>query len=706
MDRELDISYSSLYNSITLQTDKKGFFLPYADNVTEILGEKWIENVFGKLKTDEERIKILFSERKLREVAHGPLDALQVQWRQKDPMAAAQARKEGVKALDEDRPRVALQLFSQAVIRAPSAEQRAKGKAGSAVEGELALALWARAEALERMKQHALAIKDLRAVDRIAHSAIPRFQVLWRMARSHRGLRQPRRACVALRAAQALLGAQQAQHPADKTLAHAARVLMDDLAAAEAALEDIPQDAPDSPERAHEEAPPALSGGEGPLPSASACVGVGEAPGAGRFAVAASPIGAGDVVLVEAPLAACLLPERFGSHCHHCMRSLVAPVACKRCAGLAFCGDACAQAAATYHDIECRLSDVLLASGMSILCRIALRLATQAPGGGVAFDAAHDEEVDAERASYLERLRRLDALVTHAASRPPSDMMQRALMALFLLKMLRKTDFFKGTQPPAPGEVLSSAELRLAALMLRWLQLLQFNAHEVYETRMVTPKRFRGAKPNYIGVAIFPSAALCNHDCYPALARFFVGTTLVLRALRPLRPGDVLAENYGPAFVKFPLAKRKRALISRYWFNCACAACGEDWPQFEGMDNSFRVRCPSGGCCERVPLSQDLIESSTSAAKKAVSVKCSGCHKRVNVVDALHSVQDAEKDYAQGLDLMEDGKAAAAIPLFCSYVDRLHQIGFPPKKNLHLCQEALRICMADAGNKWIASDHE
>lgn len=49
--------------------------------------------------------------------------------------------------------------------------------------------------------------------------------------------------------------------------------------------------------------------------------------------------------------------------------------------------------------------------------------------------------------------------------------------------------------------------------------MLQFNAHEIYETRHGPGNRFKNAKAAYIGVAVYPTVALFNHDCYPAVTR-------------------------------------------------------------------------------------------------------------------------------------------------------------------------------------------
>jgi len=71
-------------------------------------------------------------------------------------------------------------------------------------------------------------------------------------------------------------------------------------------------------------AAPQLTGGaNAELPHASALLGVQESPQTGRFIVAKSKIDAGDVLAVEPDYCSVLLPDKAGTHCHHCMaRSL------------------------------------------------------------------------------------------------------------------------------------------------------------------------------------------------------------------------------------------------------------------------------------------------------------------------------------------------------------------------------------------------
>lgn len=58
--RLVDENYISRCSEQTLQSDKNGFFLQFADQVLENAGEEWINNVFGRLKTDRERIEIVY----------------------------------------------------------------------------------------------------------------------------------------------------------------------------------------------------------------------------------------------------------------------------------------------------------------------------------------------------------------------------------------------------------------------------------------------------------------------------------------------------------------------------------------------------------------------------------------------------------------------------------------------------------------------
>lgn len=71
-----------------------------------------------------------------------------------------------------------------------------------------------------------------------------------------------------------------------------------------------------------------------------------------------------------------------------------------------------------------------------------------------------------------------------------------------------------------------------------------------------------------------------------------MGKDIVLTSVRPLKVNEIVPENYGPVFTRRTLTERKRSLSSRYWFDCKCLACQQDWPCLnKGLENvSKRIK--------------------------------------------------------------------------------------------------------------------
>ncbi|EFN86371.1 SET and MYND domain-containing protein 4 [Harpegnathos saltator] len=290
-------------------------------------------------------------------------------------------------------------------------------------------------------------------------------------------------------------------------------------------------------------------------------------------------------------------------------------------------------------------------------------------------------------------------LVTHRDRRTAKDFLERSLMAAFLLKCLQRVGFFD--RPAADdGRVPDAEEISVAGLLLRNLQLLQFNAHEFFETRLSAQHRFRGSRPVYLGVAIYPTVARFNHDCYPAVTRYFVGRHIVIRATRGLRPGDVIAENYGPIFTKRSLAERQRTLAARYWFRCTCKACQEDWPRFENLTNdSASLRCPTAGC-GRLHSRASQQQQQQQQQRPCKPIKCPGCQKKICLEDRLACLRECEALYTRGLASMEEEQVSEAIETLREALGRFHRVAGAPHRDTHLAEIALSSCLADSGNTW------
>lgn len=272
--------------------------------------------------------------------------------------------------------------------------------------------------------------------------------------------------------------------------------------------------------------------------------------------------------------------------------------------------------------------------------------------------------------------------------RTPSDHFKRTLMSAFLLKVLQRAHFFGKWDEDAnkPDADLSEDELLIGSLLLRHLQILQFNAHELSGMAFGdTKENFKKTKSVYLGLAVYPTVSFSNHSCYPAVGRYFDGNKMVIVNLRPLKTGEVLYENYGPVFTHNKLLERQRKLSSRYWFKCQCTACREDWPTYDTMPDVRRVKCTT--CGTGLP----------QRSHKQSNVKCPECGSSTNVVAALKEVEEAQKFYVAGCKNLDEGKREEAIASFCQYTDLITQYLAPPFRELHLAVQSLRLLVAARG---------
>ncbi|XP_054002279.1 SET and MYND domain-containing protein 4-like isoform X2 [Hylaeus anthracinus] len=689
--------YRTLCSLETVRSGKKGFFRDFSEHVSSVAGEAWIAKVFGRLTDDESRIRALFTDQKIKTAVLDTLSRTKTLYRAKDANASKARRLEGfVAAAAADREK-ALLLFSQAVLRAPVPEKCEKSvDAGLA----LPLALLGRAETFLASNEHVLALEDLALLEEIELPEQLRKELARKKEECERFLRANEKSLITVK-----------EHSQREKVAR------------------VPETKP----------PGSLTGGENPLlPGASALLEIEETARAGKRAIAAKEIGPGDTLVIEPPLAACLLPEYFGTHCHHCFSRLRNPIGCPDCSSVAFCGRACRDTAlATYHRYECKILALAIGSGMSALSMLALRMVTgngpskcaeiyeslrrgNRESEGAAKSSLNDRaetepwtkpsrsakrrirkkklrdsryrdreatEIEEQRESRVD-LRAYD-LVSHENERTPTDLFERSLMAAFLLKCLQRVEFFEkpAKDDAPPGE----REIGVAVLLLKHLQLLQFNAHEVFETRLGPEHRFRGSRPIYLGVAIYPTVARFNHDCYPAVTRYFVGRCIVIRAIRSLKPGEVVAENYGPIFTKRNLDERRRTLAGRYWFRCECTACREDWPSFETLTNDrVKLRCPTEGCEKLHRLPRDPSRA----------VECSSCRRKVDLFESVQGLRACEDLYGRGFAAMDEEQPERALEAFFEVARMFHRIAVPPHKDTHLAEIAASACMANAGNVW------
>ncbi|CAG7827849.1 unnamed protein product [Allacma fusca] len=458
----------------------------------------------------------------------------------------------------------------------------------------------------------------------------------------------------------------------------------------------------------------------------------------GRFICANQDIQPGEVILVQQAYVSCLSPEFYHKQCYLCFTPTLVPIPCRHCIWVSFCSEKCLNRSWNlYHKHECKILGVLASAGVSITCYMALRLVFQTgleqvnkwmellyktgekdesskdnkevnkkTGGGTTAQVLGGSTELNPNEQYRADHISLFQLVTHSSRRGFEDIFHRTIMALYVLQLVKETEFMS-TGPQRRGEAagtnlkenndgknsredgkvgyMNEDEVAVGTILLRSLQFLQFNAHEVagWDTEQ--------SKSIFLGGGLFLTLALFNHSCNPAIVRYFVNDTVVVRAVRTIYRGEQVTENYGPLFTGSTRKERRTTLENQYWFECQCICCREDWPTFENMElDSFRFRCS---------FCHSFLGKSNEEASMGLLLECRKCSRPTNILKSLKDLQASEGKYNKALELLEKGREQTALGILLQNISLFDSILLPPFRDYHLCQEAVRKCFLTLGNK-------
>ncbi|XP_055378198.1 SET and MYND domain-containing protein 4 [Condylostylus longicornis] len=410
-------------------------------------------------------------------------------------------------------------------------------------------------------------------------------------------------------------------------------------------------------------------------------------PEEGRFIRAARNVEVGDEILIENPNVCALLEKFCQSHCQNCFLRTVTPIPCNNCTDIIFCSEKCLKDA-TYHEYECGILPTFWKSGASINCHLALRIIACKP---LEYFKKIKSEIDIDLDfEHLKKLptndyRRICNLVRHERKRNPSGFFQYTLMARFLSQLLHVSDYFGAN--PSKDDVLY-----ITSLILRNLQFLQFNTHEISELHQAT-KMNASAKTVFIGGGIYPTLALFNHSCDPGIVRYFKGTKIYVNAIKDVESGLQISENYGPLYAQECREDRQVKLIDLYWFDCQCDACLENWPKYEDMKNDvIRFRCDADIKCNGIiEVPPDVNE---------FMIKCQKCGQLTNILKGLKVMQDTEQITKIAKRLYDAGDYCKALQKNIDLLKMMNKVLAPPFTDYLQVQQSIRDCYLNLGNAY------
>ena len=414
-------------------------------------------------------------------------------------------------------------------------------------------------------------------------------------------------------------------------------------------------------------------------------------PDRGRYIVAKRDIKPGEVILVESPYASVLVPEYRWSHCHHCMSRTVSTIPCTQCSCALYCSETCrSQAWSTYHQAECLCLDMIYESDVFGVGYLALRTVAMET---LEQRLASKEKLDAgEYGGVPDILKGCNEdgkyvagdhnaiynLVTHSRDRDLHDLFPRSVVAVFLTRCLQRCGYF------GENEHDVACVAYIAGLILRYLQLVPCNSHEIPELQLDRNNVTTSVSAT-IGAGIYSTLSLFNHSCDPAVSRRMYGQTCVSRAIKTVYAGEEISDNYGPNFAFQPRTERQDNL-AHYFFKCSCVACREDWPTY--IDAPSIV--PTWKCINcRKPM---------KTGPNSANVVCKECGTECNTNDCIGILKRINGDYRKALDDLLKCEVDRALPPLLRHLEELDELVCLPLREYHRCQEDVKKCYSIMSN--------
>nr|XP_029530969.1 histone-lysine N-methyltransferase SMYD3 isoform X1 [Oncorhynchus nerka] len=253
--------------------------------------------------------------------------------------------------------------------------------------------------------------------------------------------------------------------------------------------------------------------------------------GKGNGLRATHEIHAGELLYTAEPLAYCVSNTCAKYFCHSCFSRRETLLRCSQCKVARYCDVTCQKQAWSDHKRECKCLRSLLpripTDSVRLAARIIFRLLSPSQTSpGLCSLEEHESHLCDMGEERREGLSQLSSMLQLYIQQEVPNIMQElpAVDPLSLLAKLTCNCF-----------TISDGELQ------------------------------------EIGVGLYPSMSLLNHDCRPSCMMMFEGETLHLRAARDMRPAEELTISYIGSLA--PTRDRQTQLEEQYHFTCQCQRC-------------------------------------------------------------------------------------------------------------------------------------
>ncbi|CAH4030118.1 unnamed protein product [Pieris brassicae] len=314
----------------------------------------------------------------------------------------------------------------------------------------------------------------------------------------------------------------------------------------------------------------------------------------GRHVVAKQDIQVGEILVEEEPYTQIISGNQMLFACNHCLSTQINLIPCKDCCFALYCSEECrTNSWKEYHYVECPLMPTLIDMSFTKLELLALRIVIKARSEHDDWNSLYkiiedaESNVDTEYHGHVKvgdkwiydskYYTSIHTLATNFDKRSVSDIFQKSVTAAVFLKfLLDKTDFLNADSDEEKNEICRC----VAGLLLLHIMTVPTNMHGL----TVTTDNGEGKYVSEINVSsgAYAFHSLFNHSCAPNVVRFTKrGTSkMKLVALRPIKKGMQIFDNYGFHHGLQDCTERQSALKFQYKFVCMCEACVNLWPTY------------------------------------------------------------------------------------------------------------------------------
>ncbi|XP_034043830.1 histone-lysine N-methyltransferase SMYD3 isoform X2 [Thalassophryne amazonica] len=261
-------------------------------------------------------------------------------------------------------------------------------------------------------------------------------------------------------------------------------------------------------------------------------------PGKGNGLRATAGINRGELVYSAEPLACCVSKKLLREICHQCFSRRSTLLRCSQCKIARYCDVTCQKQAWCGHKRECKCLQSILPRIPTDSVRLAARLifALLSPSNNTSEELYTLEEHESHLPSMSEQKKEgLSQLVT--------------MLQLYLQEEM--PDFMQERTSGIP----TACREPLSLIAKVTCNCFTISDGELQE----------------IGVGLYPSLSLLNHDCRPNCVMVFEGTKLQLRAVQDIAAEEELTISYIETSAL--TEDRQRQLEDQYHFTCHCQQC-------------------------------------------------------------------------------------------------------------------------------------